>query len=66
MIVTFYKPSKYMTEATDQFYTDLSTDAVMVYGITDLYVSGKVVVLKDDDNNQAVIDKRLYTYFDCV
>lgn len=66
MIVTFYKPSKYMTEATDAFYTSMSTDAVRVYGITDLYVSGKVVVLKDDDNNQAVIDKRLYTYFDCV
>lgn len=66
MIVTFYKPSKYMTEATDTFYTSTSTEAIRVYGITDLYVSGKVVVLKDEDNNQSVIDKRLYTYFDCV
>ena len=66
MRVPFYKPSKYMMEATNPFYTSTSNDAVRVYGITDLYVSGKVVVLKDDDNNQAVVDKRLYTYFDCV
>ena len=66
MIVTFYKPSKYLTDTTDVFYKTASPEAIRVYGITDLYVSGKVVVLKDEDNNQAVIDKRLYTYFDCV
>ena len=66
MIVTFYKPSKYLTEATDVFCTTVSLEAIRVYGITDLYVSGNVIVLKDDDKNQAVINHNLYTYFDCV
>lgn len=66
MIVTFYKPSKYLANATDVFYTTVSPEAVRCYNITDLYVSGNVMVLKDDDKNQAVIDNRLYTYFDCV
>ena len=66
MIVTFYKPSKYLADATGVFYTTISPEAIRVYDITDLYVSGNVIVLKDDDKNQAVIDHRLYTYFDCV
>lgn len=66
MIVTFYKPLKYMADSTAPFYTTVSPEAVRVYGITDLYVSGHIVVLKDEDSNQAVIDCKLYTYFDCV
>lgn len=68
MIVTFYRPQRYVFDMCDNvFVTSQNADvtALKVYDVDMLFVSKGTLVLNGKDG-QAVIDTRLFTYFDVM
>lgn len=67
MIVTFYRPQKYVEDACDNFVRHLNNDAMAlkVYDVDTIFVSSGTMVIKGKDS-QAIIDTRLFTYFDVM
>ena len=68
MIVTIYKPSRYLVEDLQNkfFVVDTSPEAVKIYNIRTVFRDGTTLYLRDDDDNAATIDDYTLTYFDCV
>ena len=68
MIVTIYKPSRYLVEDLQNkfFVVDTSPEAVKIYNIRTVFRDGTTLYLRDDDDNAATIDDYTFTYFDCV
>lgn len=68
MIVTIYKPSRYLVEDLQNkfFVGDTSPEAVKIYNIRTVFRDGTTLYLRDDDDNTATIDDCTFTYFDCV
>lgn len=69
MIVTLYRPHKYVSDAVSAFTTTSSDDCTMikVYDVDTVFIShGTLVLTGAKKDEQALIDTRLYCYFDCV
>lgn len=68
MIVTIYKPSRYLVEdLQDKFFVgDTSPEAVKVYNICTVFRDGTTLYMKDDDSNVLIVPDCTFTYFDCV
>lgn len=68
MIVTIYKPSRYLVEDLQNkfFIGDASPEAVKVYNIRTIFRSGVMLYMADDDNNEYTTEDVQFTYFDCV
>lgn len=68
MIVTIYKPSRYLVEDLQNmfFIGDTSPEAVKIYNIRTVFRDGTMLYMIDDDNNALTVDDCTFTYFDCV
>ena len=68
MIVTIYKPSRYLVEDLQNkfFIGDVSPEGVKVYNIKTLFRDGTMLYMADDDNNTLSVLDCTFTYFDCV
>ena len=68
MIVTIYKPSRYLVNDLQNhfFIGDATPEAVKIYNVRTLFSDGNLLHLTDDDNNTATADDCTFTYFDCI
>lgn len=72
MTVTFYKPSRYVMDALEEFeiaYADPT--AIKVVSVDNIDIEEKRIRLHTYDNGNreshtAIVDNRLYTYIDIV
>lgn len=68
MVVTIYKPSRYLVEDLQNkfFIGDTSPEAVKIYNIRTVFRDGTTLYMIDDDNNALAVNDYSFTYFDCV
>ena len=67
MIITIYKPQKCVCSMLDQFPTVISDNGnyIKVYDVVTLFQHGQTLVI-GSGLEQAIIDTRLFTYYDVL
>ena len=68
MILTFYRPQRYVFDICDKvFVTSQNADvtALKVYDVETIFISKGTMIINGKDG-QAIIDTRLFTYFDVM
>lgn len=67
MIITIYKPQKCVCSMLDPFPTVISDNGnyIKVYDVVTLFQQGQTLVI-GSGLEQAIIDTRLFTYYDVI
>ena len=67
MTITFYKPQKCVCSMLDPFPTVISDNGnyIKVFEVVTLFQQGQMLVI-GSGSEQAIIDTRLFTYYDVI